>query len=479
MSTTASEEETSSLTGIMSEHEQLMWDMEKDPWLNPNGTGLVLLDKPVDMEHFTARIRHAVAQEPALTQRVKEASTPLGRHSWAPDADFDLDRHLHHRTLEAPGSERQLLDLATELYNEPLDRNHALWRFVVIDGLESGQGALWLYTHHALTDGIGQVEMSSHYYALSPDEPMMEPVDLDAVVAARVQAHGPTGSGPVLLREAKRAAGEILEDAREVAAEVMMWGADPRRISDRLRDLQSALRSTANQLTGSDGRPARGSELWKHRSAQRHLEYASVDLASLKASARSHGGSINDGFVAVMLEATSEYHELNDASLDQVRASFVLSTRKEDTGLSNDFTPVVVAFSGGSLPWAERIGEVTSRIRVAREDAIATGGVSAMAGAASSMPGSVITRLARAHSASIDFATSNIRGVPFPLYVSDSRVERVITQGPLAGTPCNATAMSTDGSFDVGLFTDPAAITDPALFRECVQRAFDSLVATG
>jgi len=461
----------------MSEHEHLMWEMEKAPWLNPNGPGLVLLDKPINMEHFTARIRHAIAQEPALTQRVVEASTPLGRHHWAPDADFDLDRHLHHRTLEAPGTERQLMDLATELYNEPLDRNHALWRFVVIDGLESGQGALWLFTHHALSDGIGQVEMSAHYYALSPDEPQQPPVDLDAIIAERVEAHqAAAGSTPSLVREAKHAASEVLDDAREAAAEVMMWGADPGRITDRLRDVGSALRSTANQLTGSDGRRAHGSALWENRSAQRHLEYASVDLAELKTAAKAHGGSINDGFVAVMLEATAEYHQHHGVDLDEIRSSFVLSTRKDNTGLGNEFTPVVVAFSGGSLPWDDRMSEVTERIAAARADAVATGGVSAMAGAASAMPGMVVNKLARAHSATIDFATSNIRGVPFALYVSDSRVQQVITQGPLAGTPCNATAMSTDGSFDVGLFTDPAAITEPELFRDCVRRAFASLL---
>ena len=29
----------------MSEHEALMWNIEKDPWLNPSGASVVLLDR--------------------------------------------------------------------------------------------------------------------------------------------------------------------------------------------------------------------------------------------------------------------------------------------------------------------------------------------------------------------------------------------------------------------------------------------------
>ena len=33
----------------MTDHEALMWNVEKDPWLNPNGASLTILDQPVDM----------------------------------------------------------------------------------------------------------------------------------------------------------------------------------------------------------------------------------------------------------------------------------------------------------------------------------------------------------------------------------------------------------------------------------------------
>ena len=41
----------------MSEHEALMWNIEKDPWLNASGASLTLLDQPADFEHLRRTLR--------------------------------------------------------------------------------------------------------------------------------------------------------------------------------------------------------------------------------------------------------------------------------------------------------------------------------------------------------------------------------------------------------------------------------------
>ena len=48
--------------------------------------------------------------------------------------------------------------------------------------------------------------------------------------------------------------------------------------------------------------------------------------------------------------------------------------------------------------------------------------------------------------------------------------------GPVAGTGCNATALSYDGRFDIGLFIDPVAIDAPTDFRDAVESSFADLV---
>ena len=104
------------------------------------------------------------------------------------------------------------------------------------------------------------------------------------------------------------------------------------------------------------------------------------------------------------------------------------------------------------------------------------GGLGALSGVANLLPTSVVTRAARARAARMDFATSNLRGAPFALYISGARVLELFSMGPVAGTACNATAISYDGGFDIGLFIDPVAIDAPGDFRDAVDGALRDVV---
>jgi hypothetical protein len=99
-----------------------------------------------------------------------------------------------------------------------------------------------------------------------------------------------------------------------------------------------------------------------------------------------------------------------------------------------------------------------------------------LSGVANLLPTSVVTSTARSAAARIDFATSNLRGAPFPIYVSGSEVLATIPMGPVAGTGANITALSMNGQFDIGIFADPAAITDPESFRVDVEESFADLI---
>ncbi len=173
----------------MSDHEALMWNVEKDPWLNPSGASLTLLQGKIDHEHFRRTMRHAVVKLPRLYERVVPGFGRLAPPAWVPDPEFDVDFHVRRVRLPKPGTERQLFDLAAQLYQEPLDRTRPLWRFVLIDGVEGGRSAIWAIVHHAVADGIGQLRMAEMYQQLQPDAPMPDDVDVETIVAEAVEAH--------------------------------------------------------------------------------------------------------------------------------------------------------------------------------------------------------------------------------------------------------------------------------------------------
>ncbi len=469
----------------MSEHEALMWNIEKDPWLNPSGAALTLLDVPADPARFRRQIRHGVAQLPRLYQRVVPGFGRISTPAWAPDAEFDLDFHIREMQLPGEGTQRDLFDLAAKLYAEPFDRTRPLWRFVLISGLEGGKGAMYSIFHHAISDGIGQIRMAELYQQLSRDEPDHPEVDLEGIIAEAVANHEAKESGGDLTtnlvdtatRSVTHLARRQIGLGRRALGEVVLWPADPNRATEKVGTILDVTRSTVAQLSGNTNEDPGGSPLWKKRSRHRHLEAVHVPLEPLKAAAKSQGATINDAFMAGLTDGAVRYPAKRDVVVDHLNTSFVVSTRSDNKIGGNSFTPVLVQVDGNPTTPQERIGAIHKATEVAREKASRGGSISALSGIANLLPTSLVTKTARTQASRIDFATSNLRGAPFELYCAGGKVEAAICMGPVAGTAANITALSYNGTLDLGLFIDPVAIEDPVGYRECVEEAFEDILA--
>jgi diacylglycerol O-acyltransferase len=87
---------------------------------------------------------------------------------WEEAGDFDLDMHIQHLALPAPGGVEELQAMVSRLHGVPLDRRRPLWEVSVIEGLRDGRFAIYLKLHHALVDGVTAANMFGQY--LSADE---------------------------------------------------------------------------------------------------------------------------------------------------------------------------------------------------------------------------------------------------------------------------------------------------------------------
>jgi hypothetical protein len=92
------------------------------------------------------------------------------------------------------------------------------------------------------------------------------------------------------------------------------------------------------------------------------------------------------------------------------------------------------------------------------------------------MPTPLVARIAKAQSATVDFATSNVRAAHVPLYLAGARILENYPVGPTVGVAFNLTLLSSCGSLDMGLHCDTAAVTQPELLRERMELAFQDLV---
>jgi diacylglycerol O-acyltransferase len=83
----------------------------------------------------------------------------LGVPHWDTDPDFDIEYHLRHSALPAPGRYRELFVLVSRLHGTLLDRTRPLWEYSLIEGLASGQFALYAKMHHAQVDGTAGMRL--------------------------------------------------------------------------------------------------------------------------------------------------------------------------------------------------------------------------------------------------------------------------------------------------------------------------------
>ena len=94
---------------------------------------------------------------------------------------------------------------------------------------------------------------------------------------------------------------------------------------------------------------------------------------------------------------------------------------------------------------------------------------------AATLPTTLITRITRQQAQTVDFATSNVRGAPIPLYIAGARLLENYPVGPLLGVAFNLTLLSYDHSLDMGVNIDTAAVAEPELLRDCLVKAFKAL----
>lgn len=81
---------------------------------------------------------------------------------------LDMEYHVRHTALPAPGGERELGELVSHLHSTRLDRSRPLWTCHVIEGLEDGRFAIYVKIHHALTDGVNGIRLAFDQLATTP-----------------------------------------------------------------------------------------------------------------------------------------------------------------------------------------------------------------------------------------------------------------------------------------------------------------------
>jgi WS/DGAT/MGAT family acyltransferase len=322
--------------------------------------------------------------------------------------------------------------------------------------------------HHSLTDGQGGVQMLSLLHSRkrepSPDKPMPDPPEPERATPLSVLAEqaaerarsAPRDAGAAARRAAALAGGALLRPGA-LAGEGLRFG-----------------RSLTRVLAPP---PAEPSPLLSGRSLSWRFGSLEVGLEELKAAARAADGSLNDAYIAALLGGFRRYHEHHDAELGELPMAMPISLRRGDHPMGgNRFAGARFAAPAGEPDPAERIRLIHDFVLTARAEP-ALDALALLAPAMNRMPTPLVSRWYLAQTTKLDLQASNVAGIPYTVYMAGAKIERLFPFGPLPGCAVMATLVSHDGTCCIGINCDPAAVTDPELFFECLQEGLDEVLA--
>ena len=142
--------------------------------------GLHLYKKPEGAGRDFARqmyeqFRSVDELAPLFTRHPSRGLTTAGQWVWRTDSEVDIDHHVRHSALPAPGRVRELLDLVSRLHGTRMAYERPLWESHVIEGLKDGRVALYTKIHHANVDGVSAMRLLQKVLDSDPDRRDMPP----------------------------------------------------------------------------------------------------------------------------------------------------------------------------------------------------------------------------------------------------------------------------------------------------------------
>jgi WS/DGAT/MGAT family acyltransferase len=447
--------------------DQLLHRGEANPRTRSGLMGVELLDSTPDWTRFRARFEYASRKVLRLRQKVVMPTLPTAAPRWIVDPDFNLDFHVRRVRVPEPGTLREVLDLAEVALQSPMDISRPLWSATLVEGLADGRAATILHLSHAVTDGVGGVEMFANIYDLERDPPPQGQAPLPI----------PQDLSPNdLMREGlNRLPGSLVGGLLGAA------GGAASTLGRVVRDPVAAVGGLVNYARSGArvmGPVSDPSPLLRRRSLTSRTEAIDIEFSDLHRASKAAGGSINDAYLAGLCAALRLYHDAMGIPVDTIPMAVPVNLRSaDDPSGGNRFAGVNLAAPIGVVDPAKRILKVRAQMTRKREER-AIDMVGSIAPVLSLLPNSVLESVAGSVVSS-DVQASNVPVYPGDTFIAGAKILRHYGIGPLPGVAMMVVLVSRAGYCTITTRYDRASITDPALWARCLLRGFDEVLALG
>jgi diacylglycerol O-acyltransferase / wax synthase len=424
------------------------------------------------LRHIESRLDGARS----FRQKLVRVPFDLDHPYWIEDEAFDLEYHVRHIALPAPGDWRQLCIQVARLHSRPMDLSKPLWEFIIVEGLDKIEGlpkgcfALVAKVHHAAIDGMSGVEMSAAVHDLAP-------IPITSPKASDWKSESSPPVGELLFRT-------WINSIRQ-----------PVRFAETLIKTIPGVARLGREIAGGDvslqGTKMAPNTLFNAKvSAHRVFDGTAFPLADVRTIKESlPGATVNDAILTIIGGGLRDYLiGRKGLPAESMSAMAPISVRddKEKSALGNLVSAMVVNLGTHIEDPTERLAYIHREAKNSKAMTNAVGArtltdysqliPSGLAG----LGARLYTRLgmANAHAPIFNCVATNVPGSRVPLYFAGAKMVKMMGLGPIFdGMGLINTIYSYEKDIAISFTSDRKMIPDPAEYAASLRRSFDALLA--
>ena len=438
------------------------WLHMEDPTNLMMVTGIYVFDRPLDPARLKDTVRYRMAERfPRLTHRVQPSGSGA---TWEPDPTFDVNAHVHHIAIPAPGDTHALREMVSDLMSTPLDFSKPLWQVHLLENY--GEGCVVLFRiHHCIGDGVALVHVMLSSTDAVPDAPWPTPP-----AAPHPHAAHPRDRITSLVDGVN----SIVKRTRKVTDTLLHQGVESVLHPSHLLELAQDLSEGASILTKLLLKPADPDTCLKGRlgTTKRAAWSAPIPLDEVKAVGRANHATVNDILVTAVAGAIRRYLENRGESIQgiEINAMVPVNLRppEEADQLGNRFGLIYLALPVGTPDPGERLLAVKDQMDELKKspEPFLVFQILAALGVA---PKEVADLMVGMFGKSSTAVLTNVVGPKSPIWFAGGRVRTTMFWVPQSGRMgIGVSIFSYAGEVVLGVGSDARLVPDP----EAITAAF-------
>jgi diacylglycerol O-acyltransferase len=418
-------------------------------------------------EDLLGHIQSRYRLVPRFRQKLAYPPAQTGRPFWVDDPNLNLEYHVRHSALPAPGSEDQLRRMAARVFSQQLDRSKPLWELWLVQGLTRNRFALLTKTHHAVVDGVSGVDIATVLFDLNP---VPEPPPSDDAWAPQREP----SSATLLAKGVEDVARAPVRAVRRLEHAVQ----HPESAVKQVRDAVEAVSEVGWNFANPAPKVPLNVEIGSHR----RFAWVRSDLDRFKRVKDALGGTVNDVVLAVVAGALREWLRGRGIRTEglELRAQVPVSIRASDEHgqLGNRLAVMRAPLPVYIADPVRRLEAVSQAMKGLKQSKQALG-AEVISRFNDFAPPTLLAQAARINFSTrlFNLTVTNVPGPQVPLYVLGRELEDIFPIGFLPPNQALFVAiMSYNGGINFGLLADYDSMDDVDVIASGIETAIAELV---